>query len=387
MFCPNCGYQNADGASFCQNCGTALAVQQAYERPQQQNPPYQPPVQPHAYAQAPRSTHPVLNVVKSKGASVPFLVAAIAFSAAALFSFLYSVSGNSFPQSLYRLASMLDLEELVWNFYSAARFVTVFFAFLGMIPTVLLAVGIWMTYASAANRQDNGMKTAGLTIIKVITIISFVFICIALGLAEIAVLIAVISQANSYFSSSEVIGALIGAMIGIAVGAVLVILYYVKLIQTINTMKMTITTGTPSDRISAYVAVIAMISGVFSVISTLISSMSSIIYGVSFSFLLPVLSALCSATACITFGVLLFSYRNAMRALGVPQAYAQPFAAPAYAPYQNAPQQPNTAYQPNPYAQPTTTVPENDSFVTCPSCGTRYDPQYTVCPGCGQERQ
>lgn len=387
MFCPNCGFQNADGVSCCQNCSTALTAQQGYQ--QQNNQPYQSYAQPNVYGATIRSTHPVINAVKNKGASVMFLVAVIAFSAAGLFGFLNSISGTSgIFGYLYRLVSMLDMEDFIGDIYFAANGVSVFSAVIGMIPTILLGVGMWMTYASAANRRESGMKTAGLTIIKVISIINLVFMCIVLAIAEIILLIAVVNVSNSFFGTSEVVGLLIGAMIGVLIGMTLMILYYVKLVKTINTMKMTITTGTPSDNVSAYVAVIAIIGGVLSAFSAL--PIGGILgYGVN---VLAMLSGICSAIASITFGAFIFSYKKAIRAFMMPQSYAQPYAVPtaepAYNTYQNIPQQPYVAYSQQSnisYDQPTTAL-DNDSFTTCISCGMKYDSQNSVCPYCGQEK-
>ncbi len=80
--------------------------------------------------------------------------------------------------------------------------------------------------------------------------------------------------------------------------------YFVKAVQTINTMKRTVVSGIPSYKVSVFVAVSSIISGGYTAISLPVNT------GV-----MMVLTSLCTAAASITFGVFLFIYRNKMRLL------------------------------------------------------------------------
>lgn len=385
MFCPNCGYRNTDDVAFCQNCGTQLSsvnTQQVYQQTTA-NPAYQQGV----YTQSlPISVG--LTVLKKICSSPVALVAVIAYTAAALFSFINSINGSSgILGYIYQFASMMDMEEIIGDLYYAVRSTSIISAVIGMIPTILIAIGLWMTYASAANHQYVGMKTSGLTLIKVILIISLVFICITLAAVEIIALIAVINLADSYYGSSMV-ASLVGVMVGVAIAMALLILFYAKSIKSINTISMTAHTGNPSDKVSAYVAVMAFIMGGF----TLLSVFSNF-------YIFALLSNLCSATSSITFGVFLFSYRGQMRTAMNSSGYMNIPQQPAYAvPNTNAyiPQMQNSFVQQSAYfpqsdgVEQSTTVLSNEpqQLVTCLNCGKQYmvvKGQICQCPYCGTE--
>lgn len=378
MFCPKCGTQNADGVSFCQNCGSPLtASQPTYQQPYQASQ-YQQPM----YSQALVSSTGLATLKKVCSSPVA-LVAIIAYTAAALFSFLNSVSGSSgIFGYLYQLADMLDMEDMVGELYYAVRSTSIVSAVIGMIPTILIAVGLWLTFASAASKSQTGMKTGGLTLVKVILIINLVFICIALAAVEIIALVAVVNLADSYYGSSMV-GPLVGVMLGVAIAMTLVILFYVKAVKTINTIKLTAQNGIPSDKVSVYVAVIAFIMGGFTALSIIAS------YGA-----FALLANLCSATASITFGVFLLSYRGKMRIAAnggeyanvQQQAYVPP--TPSYSvPGAPTPQSANYN-QPTGASQDTTVLTSNapQQLITCSKCGGQYGTiqgQKCRCPYCG----
>lgn len=323
-----------------------------------------------------------LGVMKKACSSPAALVAVIAYTAAALFNLFSAIGGSSgILGYLYRIADALDVD--LDYFYYASRGVSVAVGIIGMIPTVLTAVGLWITFASAANKMTAGMKTGGLTLVKVILIINFVFICIAFAAVEVVLSVAAASFSDSYFDSS-VVGIMVGVIIGIAVGMTPVILLYVKAVKTVNTMSLTARTGYPSDKVSVFVAVMAFIMGGFKLILLFVSS------GV-----LAKLSGLCSVTASIAFGVFLISYRGKMKAavsnIGYENVrqpvYAQPTSAYAV-PDAPEPQSPNYYYSTTQFGNETTVLSDNvpQQLVTCSECGGHYETvqgQKCQCPYCG----
>ncbi len=378
MFCQQCGTRNTDSVSFCQNCGAPLTKgQSAYQQP---NPTLQ-------YQQTMHSQHAGassgLALLKQLCTCPVALVAIIAYTAAALFSFMNSINGSSgIFAYIYQLADMLDMEDMIWNIYDYIQSASLISMIIRMIPTVLIAIGLWITYASAVNKNNTGMKTSGLTLIKVILIINLVCICIAFGMVEIFALVAAVNLSNSYFGSST-LGYLVGAMLGIAIAMTLIILFYVKAVKSINTIRLTAQSGIPSDKVSAYVAVMAFIMGGFTALS---------IFGSHGAFALLV--NLGSATASISFGIFLFSYRGKMRAAAngmgnvnakqsVYDTQTLSYSVPGAPESQNANYNHSTGS-----GQETTVLSSNapQQLVTCSKCGGQYGMpkgQKCRCPYCG----
>lgn len=381
MYCTNCGTQNADDASFCRNCGSPLKKSQTG---------YQQPYQAPRYRQAPYSQRPASSagtaVLRNVCSSPVALVAIIAYTAAAFFSFLNAVF-NSYGilSNFYQIADLLDMR----SFYRTLSGSFVALSIIAMIPTVLIAVGLWLTYTSAASKTSAGVKTIGLTIIKVVLIVNLSIIGGLLAIVEIVEIVALstVSQVSSYYgyygsASSVMTGSLVGVMIVIAIALALVILFYVKAVKTVNTIRQTAQSGVPSDNVSVFVAVMSFIMGGFTVISIIGS------YGA-----LAVFSNLCSATAYITFGVFLLSYRGKMRTAVYGAGYA------------NFRQQPYTSQ--TPYGTPNDFTVQDTNYgqsadaeqetaetggnapqqlVTCSRCGGQYNVsqgQDCRCPYCG----
>ena len=390
MYCPICGYENPDGASFCQNCGGALPsaddaqnvvlpepeqeaqVYQPAPEPQTQN--YEAPAQPLYSApayHAAEPVHPVLKIIRSVGSSGAFLTAAILYSAAVLFSFISSlVNSSSIMRVTINLPGGYDYGDVL----RASRGATIAGAFISLIPTALIAIGLWLVYSP--------FSTAGLTMIKVIVIIALVAVCVAAVVLLIALLFVSIrgSDLSSLINDAMIqegiydmygnysgaisgsIGALtatalIFAFILLAGVLTLVIFYFVKILKTINTVKRSANTLTASDRVSPFVAVMLFIFGGISGIASLGTLASGAI-------LSGITSAL-SATVCIIFGVLIFKYRNQMRAYMA--ANAQPYV------------QVQPRYNGGSYQQVT--------GVTCPRCSGIYASNLSACPYCGLPKQ
>ena len=314
MFCSRCGVENSEGAAFCKNCGNSLGKNAV-------TPPAAPVYTVHNKAKAPLSSNPVVNAVKQVASSPLALVAIIAFSAMVLVSLISSlVDRNALTAAIYSLLNSLteagvDVPYEIYNaidsaYYSLGSGLYVFASILGLIPSILICVGLWLTYSSAASRSSDGMKTSGLTTIKVINIIQLVGTCIAFAFIELLIIIigiaasSVAREYSYYYDYSS--GASLVATIGVVIPALIVaavytlqIIYQAKVIQSVNTAKKTITTGVPSDKISGFVAVWLFISAGFS------------LFGLATNFL----GCACSITSLICFGILIYKYRNAMRAI------------------------------------------------------------------------
>lgn len=306
LFCQNCGAPLPQRAKFCSACGTKTdngPAQPLYTPPAPpapDGPAYPYPQVPYAPPRPTTGATPARNVLWTMCTSPLALVAAITYSLSVLLS-LFNVLAFNSSSSIWNLIMSripyYDFDMDFYHMYQIFRGTYTSSAIIGMVPVILIAIGLWLIYASAAQR---GVRTSGLTIIKVILIIQFVAVCIILFIALAVLVIAGAAMAGY----DEVVAVIIGAVIVVAALAVLLILYFVKAVQTVNTIRGTFLFGNPSDRVSAYVAVLTFISAGFTVITAFFSTGA-----------LSTLSSLCSAAASICFGIFLFSYRGKMRSL------------------------------------------------------------------------
>lgn len=345
MYCPNCGQYCADGMKFCEHCGATLQdpMQQAAQQPVQN------PVQQPYYNPAP-VVGPVLDTVKKLMTSPLYLTAAIAYSCEILFSVALAVAGAGGWLDLleYYLGwgmrragySSWELSYLMDEINDAVPFlrgVTLGSALVEQIPSILMAVGIWLVFASAMDKSGGPMKTTGMTITKVITMIGLIGKILLLFIVE-GVIIFVIAAASHYDDSIIGIGIFIIILVLLAMG--LSILMNVKILETVGTMQKTIQMGQLSDKVSAYVAVMLIISGIGSAINIL-----------GFKHIFVILHNLSGVVASIGFAVFIFQYRNKMRVLmagGVPYPanaaqpvyQAQPMQQPVYAAQNPTPAEP-----------------------------------------------
>lgn len=319
MNCPKCGAGIPNGAAFCQNCGMPVGQQPAM---------------------APRAPlSPAVRLQKKLGTSPLYLTGIIAYSCAILFTLANAVAGNSgLTGMLYKYMDVLGSDSLemymamrqLENSLDALRGFSLLSALSGSLLLIVIAVGMWMLFASAIDKTGAPMRDTGLSIIRIVAIIQLVCQCLVLGLLEVVMLI-IGAMAGSQVDEMWTI--VIVAMLLIAVFFVPTILMYAKLVKTLGVMRNTMRSGMASDQVSVYVAVMSIILGVLNLFS---------IFGGFFA----VLTSLCNAVAGITFGIFLFEYKNKMRSLmmGMPvEGINAPESAPVpvysgAAPMQNVPQ-------------------------------------------------
>ena len=325
MYCEKCGTQ-VDEGKFCPNCGSPLSqsAQPAYQPSYQPDPQpsYQQPAQQPPYAaqygtplRGPAGGV-VLEAIRKLASSRLFLIAAIAYTAATVFAFVASLSLGNAARNL-EFTMFFNVPEGVGEALRKSYKTSVSFD----IGAILITIGLWICFFSASNREKP-MPTSGLTIIKVITTIALVVFWIVL---VVVLLLAVggfmfsaeLGQAVSEAIASEAPGVPIPAslsggllavlMLVVAAVLVLFIVYYTKLIKMIKTMRDTVATGVPSDKISGFVAVMCYVSAFF----TGISGFALLASGQIYSFI----ANACSAAAAVCFGMLIFRYRDTMRSL------------------------------------------------------------------------
>ncbi len=348
MFCTKCGANNPDAAAYCERCGQKLvpaAPAGGFAPPAPLTPPappagggytpptgggYAPPVGGYTVTDGNRveihdgqggrvygwTASPALQSVRKLATSPLYLTMAIAYSVSLLMRLIVSVTGvnamaNLIVSALMPILYEADMEYMVYEIQDMLYSMSgtgVFTAILSMLPTILVAVGMWMVFVSAKNRTAPSMKTSGLTMIKVINIINMVAVDIVYALLLIACIVGMVA-AGSYAEEelTIVMAVVLILLIGIAV---LVNLYYGKINKTINTMKSVITTGRPSDQVSGFIGVMCYISAVLSIISVISSLVALSIPGL--------LNNGAMAVSLFCCGNIIFQFRNEMRRLSQP---------------------------------------------------------------------
>lgn len=298
--CPHCGTGLPDDAEVCTNCG---APQPYFEISEQEK-----------VTEDNEMKKSVLTEVKSVCASRWFFAAAFTYTAAAIFDLINAFLPSSFLIPLlsgaddtayapYTISSGIGNAEptVIGLIYSAVTIVA------SLLP-VVTAVGLWLTYMSAAKSRGEDMKLTGINTVRVSVMTSYGAICIRITVLEIMAFLSLKNlSAGSYVGDALLSVYLFALMIGLTAALPFIIVYYIKLIKTINTIGQTIATGIPSDKISTFVAVLMIIMGGSSAISAItnLTAFNALVF----------VSELCRTVSFIAFGMMLFAYRGKMRAI------------------------------------------------------------------------
>lgn len=219
--------------------------------------------------------NPAVAAVKKTGGSALFLIATITYTVLLLLNLISAFM----PSSAYAYADMLyelTYDYSVYETMSAFNTGSVVGTLIGSIPTILIAMGLWMIFGASKAKKPR-VSTGGFTMINVIEIIMMVLICIGLAIACIVMVVGALAvrEANSwsyygYDGAASVIGIAGTAFIAIFAIAILVlvlaIIYYAKFIGSIRVIKKAANGIVAGKKISMYVIVMNFIMIGFSVI-------------------------------------------------------------------------------------------------------------------------
>jgi len=339
MFCKNCGAQQESNARFCPHCGSAQAVTPPVQ-------PVTPPTEPVSFADKVRAT------AKKVGSSPMFLIATICFTLVQVLGLLSLFSTGSILNDYADIFEefQLNTQEILSVFENTILVSGI----VGMIPTIVITVGLWITYGTCASRK-NRINTSGLTMIFVVNLVQLVLSCFILLLALLFTIIAI--PGINYYAIPEtefLKSVLVVLLITLLVVFAFVLVYYIKLCTTATNVRNTMKTGVPNKRASRFVGVMCYISGGVLILSGIGDLLSAgiatldVFYDASLFYVLPSdlflsgISSLLTAAAQILFGILIFSYRSKMEALETEArmttfktlSYAEPYTAPVYIPPQ-----------------------------------------------------
>lgn len=282
----------------------------------------------------PLSTNPAVNVIKRLGSSGLFLAIAILFSVSALFTILSSAAMGDVMMNLYYYGYSMGLDvETLGSLIDAMYSTSIPRAILGSIPTILLAVAMWIHYGTCRSTKSGNISTAGLTICKVLRYISMIGMCLATVMLVIVGVILVLffvsggvdsmssslyGGSSSFYGSSSVEEVALGILMVLGIFIlffsffmVLAITYQASIIRMINRTKISAQTGTPDNRVSGYLIAMNCIVAGLNILTSLFVLFTSPVSAVA---------TLANAVGLILTSVLLSRYRKEMDAVIYPPA-------------------------------------------------------------------
>ncbi|MGI6254650.1 MAG: hypothetical protein ACOYJZ_03345 [Acutalibacter sp.] len=261
-------------------------------------------------------------MIKTLGSSTKFMAAAILYSVMVLFVILSAFGSQNMIDQLYYYGANYGgvNPDVFYSMMSVLENSTVIGAVLGAIPAILIAVGMWLFYATCRNTQSGNVSTVGLTICKVLTILSLVLFCVAVALSLLVIVIVMVALASNLSTASyygydavntlAVVQVFLGILIVVFVAiAVLYIFYYVSVIKVINRIKASAINGVPDNRIPRFLTGFLMFLGVVNALGGLVVLFTSLMAGIS---------TLASAVCFILMSLLLREYRDKMTMLLFP---------------------------------------------------------------------
>ena len=304
MYCQQCGTKCSESAVFCTNCGTRLHNTQT-AAPQNNSSTVN--TSNNANVQfrtaVKYSSNPVLNEIKKLAASPLMIITAIAFSLMIIFyisnSEAISVDFVGYVRLLLEESGSLDYDsitglEIIEDLFSSAARI---FAFIIMIPDIVIATGLWITVCSAFNKADDSMSVSGLKAIRVITTISLVLTIIGMCLYILGSL-SIIINVNKL---AEKVPFLLILLLLVILAAIIFRIYCLsKMNELIDGFKYAIEAKYPAN-VSPFVAILTFISGGGYVLSALVGIGAG-----------GDASTWCGAIAFIGFGLLILRYRSTM---------------------------------------------------------------------------
>lgn len=288
--CPVCGKPVEQEWTVCPYCGSPLEEGDAGPR-------YATP--PDAAPMGQDAEPPTLRWMRQMICSPLYLTGAIGHTCMVLFTLASTFRTGA--------AALTDttVSQLVGDVYGANAWLNGLYnwlpvlfsasvgsALVGQLPNILVAIGLWMLYASAADTSGAPLKTAGLSIIRGVQIFQLVMLFLVALLMLVA--FGVMMVGLQFYDLKAVIPIALMLLVLLAVVLAVGGLYFGKLITTINGFRQTIWTGQPQGTVSLYVAVLSAVGGVLPLFRVLIGE------------IFASLASIGGATAGIAFAILPF---------------------------------------------------------------------------------
>ncbi|MBQ3053841.1 MAG: zinc ribbon domain-containing protein [Clostridia bacterium] len=321
MFCRKCGKENSDEAKFCADCGEKL-VTEIVEKTKESGEQAEAPVEEAAaetvtediskpvYTQPTEATGPVA-ILKKIGSSSLFLTMTILNTVIVFLSVFASNSGirQLYHNLLKALYTMGVDNEVVYRFerslYSIGPATFMYSLFLSVFA-ILVCIGLWICYVTAKNKAPI-FKTGGLTLLKVVQIISLVSCCLLMLLVIVifAITAIVLSSTVAYYGSD-----MVTVWIALAVTAFITlilmlidVIFFAKIVTSLSSAIKTARTNKVVGNASAFVGIFLFISAFFEAFKAL------------FTLITPALGirAIINCAFEVIAGIVIFKYRKEIK--------------------------------------------------------------------------
>jgi len=264
--------------------------------------------------------NPVKRVINDAAGSAKLAVAAVAFSISLILSLIAAFQPSSLLETLLELLE--DFVSSASDFFSGSLSDILFGSNAGtgvsdvmeivqratqtisvvqLIPAVVICVGLWLIYTSAKSVKTAAPNTVGFSLIKGVVIYKIgCWLVLSAGIFVTGLIISVAVKDWSVFAV-----ALVGALI-LAVP----LFFYFPVLQTINTVKGSATTGIANGKVSGFVIAMNYIIAIVCFFVNFITFVASI--GNSNG--LKVLSSIAMAVFLIAISIALSKYKKLISA-------------------------------------------------------------------------
>ena len=332
MFCNKCGKSLPDSARFCDGCGNAVSAP-AYQPAS----PIRPPVH---YTLAPTVLDvdtPSVSALKNLAKSPLVLFLALALTGSLVIGLMNALGAiSSYMEVLRTIFRELGETELL-NMISSLESGFTTSAVMSYVLPAVFALGVWITFVAGFKKK--GMTTAGLTMMKVVNIINMVMFCIVAAVISLVMGLVLLGLNNAEELIAEGAGSIevISTIVGVAFVVLLayfamMIVFYARVIGTINAAKEVAVTGKTRKKASVYAAVLCFVSAASSISSGLSALSAKAAIAEQFAgmedmpeelleilqkldFTGSALPTLLSGAAMLLLGILILSYRSKVQPL------------------------------------------------------------------------
>ena len=304
MFCTKCGKETMAGDAFCQHCGAPVrksGSSPGFRSTMGVTPVPTPPPDSHRYGtvrpageKSGRELYKeqVHQTIREHGKSVVFLVTILFYTMAVLFQLFESSTGSDYWMEIMDMLDLpYDVRREIRNMTSDGALLI---SIMSMMPQFLTVLSLWLIFGGSFAKSGHGSASAGLVILKVLEVIRIVFISL-IGLVLFIAMVSSCSAVSEYSSDGSFI---ILLTFSVLIGAVVLLLILsAKTVSIYDNIRFSMSTGSPNSDLSAFVAVMIMMSGTINVVS--------IAFAFSwYAFLMGI--------AQVMFGLQIFFYRSSM---------------------------------------------------------------------------